>query len=286
MGPRMSDIERMLGQQLQALLHRDHRVAEHFVGLYAVDQDWKVPCHLPASYVFNKDSVDGPGEHWLAVFISADGTVDYFDSYGTAPLEPIYKRLVTLGHADIRYNTRMLQGPISKSCGLYCAYFLHLRSYAIPMHAITSPFREYDFTYNEKLIRDLAAVLWPSKHHKWPGIARKTSFGSTPGERSGSLGWLYIFVWNWTMENMADYTEAKKPGSCHFAQRWWCAQGVTTPKTGHPPGRRGQKWIPALGGSLVLLIVLGLAIASVIKRGGPPIAWDHGGAVAWNMTST
>ena len=88
------------------------------------------------------------------------------------------------------------------------------------------------------------------------------------------------------MENKADYTKAKKPGSCHFAQRWWCAQGVTTPKTGHPPGRRGQKWIPALGGSLALLIVLGLAIANVIKRGGPPIAWDHGGAVAWNMTST
>ena len=70
------------------------------------------------------------------------------------------------------------------------------------------------------------------------------------------------------MENMADYTEAKKPGSFHFAQRWWCAQGVTTPKTGHPPGRRGQKWIPALGGSLALLIVLGLAIAGAIKRGG------------------
>ena len=72
------------------------------------------------------------------------------------------------------------------------------------------------------------------------------------------------------MEGMADCTEAKKPSSCHFAQRWWCAQGVTTPKTGHPPGRRGQKWIPALGGSLALLIVLGLAIAGAIKREGPP----------------
>ena len=115
------------------------------------------------------------------------------------------------------------------------------------MHAITSPFRDYDFTYNEKLIRDLTAVLWPSKHHKWPGITRKTSFGSTPGERSGSLGWLYIFVSNWTKESMADYTEAKKPSSCHFAQRWWCAQGVTTPKTGHPPWRPWSKVDPCIG---------------------------------------
>lgn len=152
-------MSRMLGWQLLSLLQKDCRVAAHLVGLYTLDEDWKTPSNLPASYVINSDSNTGSGEHWLAVFIDKAGVVDYFDSYGTAPLEKIYKRLLALGHKDIRYNKLMLQGPISNSCGLYCAYFLYLRSYGIPMCSVLAPFQEYHFSYNEGLIRYLVASL-------------------------------------------------------------------------------------------------------------------------------
>ena len=150
----------MLGWQLQAMLQRDGWTAKHLVGIYALDEKWDVPDHLPACFVINSDFKGGHGEHWVAVFIDRDGLAEYFDSYGTGPLEPIYQRLLSLGHDVIRFNTRMLQGPGSRSCGLYCVYFLRLRSYGISMQVINKPFREYDFAYNETLIRDFAKVLW------------------------------------------------------------------------------------------------------------------------------
>ena len=152
----------MLGWLLQAMLQWDGWTAKHLVGIYVLDQEWNVPDHLPASFVINTDLKDGPGKHWVAVFINSDGTVDYFDSYGTAPLERIYQRILSLGHDAIRFNTRMLQGPGSRLCGLYCVYFLRMRSYGISMQVITNPFREYDFAYNETLIRNFVKALWGS----------------------------------------------------------------------------------------------------------------------------
>ena len=37
---------------------------------------------------------------------------EYFDSYGTAPLESIYQRLRGMGYRDVCYSMKMLQGPV------------------------------------------------------------------------------------------------------------------------------------------------------------------------------
>ena len=79
----------------------------------------------------------------------------HFDSYGTASLESIYRRLRGMGYRDIRYSTKMLQGPFSGACGIYAFYFLAMRSRGVPLGAITAAFREYDFPYNEAMIRRL-----------------------------------------------------------------------------------------------------------------------------------
>ena len=39
----------------------------------------------------------------------------------------VYQRLRSMGYRDIRYSTKMLQGPFSRSCELYAFYFLAMR---------------------------------------------------------------------------------------------------------------------------------------------------------------
>ena len=61
----------------------------------------------------------------------------------------------SMGYWDIWYSTKMLQGPFSRSGRLYACYFLALLIRGVPLGAITSAFREYDFAYNEAQIRRL-----------------------------------------------------------------------------------------------------------------------------------
>ena len=263
----------MMGWQLQAMLQRDGWTAKHFVGIYARDEKWDVPDHLPGCFVINSDFKGGRGEHWVAVYIDRDGLAEYFDSYGSGPLEPIYQRLLSLGHDVIRFNTHMLQGPGSRSCGLYCVYFLRLRSYGISMQV--KPFQEYHSAYNETLIRDFAKALW------WVVIYLYTI-----------LTWnIHLDCWSNIRANLWDSAELvmdtpHHSGSNPFARTWWCAQSVTDAETTgiHGTGR-GRKWLPVVGGSLALLTILGLVIVNAASRGVPPIAWDQGGAVMWNVTA-
>ena len=143
----------MYGWELERALLADPYAARTLVGVYTVDEAWPMARRFPASYLINTGTQDGPGEHWVAVFLEDPEHGEYFDSYGTAPLESVYQRLRSWGYPDMRFSTRMLQGPWSRSCGLYAVYFIASRSRGLPLGTVTGVFREYDFTYNEALIR-------------------------------------------------------------------------------------------------------------------------------------
>ena len=80
---------------------------------------------------------------------------EYFISFGIAPLESIYWRLLSMDYRDIWHSTKMLQGLFSRSCGLYTFYYLAMCSRGVPLGIITGSFQEYDFAYNEAQIRRL-----------------------------------------------------------------------------------------------------------------------------------
>ena len=142
----------MFGWQLQEALRRDPRAAQTLVGVYTRGEHWPPPSRFPAAYLVNT-ARQGPGEHWVALFLEDSTRAEYFCSYGTAPLEDIYQRLRDMGYRDVRYSTKMLQGPWSRSCGLYAFYFVAMRSRGLPLGTVTSAFREYDFAFNEATIR-------------------------------------------------------------------------------------------------------------------------------------
>lgn len=138
---------------MERALLDDPYATRTLVGVYALDEAWPMPRQFPAAYLVNTSTEDGPGEHWVAVFLEDADHGEYFDLYGTVPLESVYRRLRSWGYPDVRFSTRMLQGPWSRSCGLYAAYYIAARSRGLPLTAVTGVFKEYDFDYNETLLR-------------------------------------------------------------------------------------------------------------------------------------
>lgn len=146
----------MYGWQLAHILRGDPAIRRYPLQLYCWADKWEKTLRVPASYVFNTDTrVAGAGEHWVGVFIDTDWSADYFDSYGTAPLNRIYNWLNGMGCRPIRYNTKLIQGPMDDTCASYCVYFLHMRAMGVPMDFITGTFRHFQFRYNDGLVRDV-----------------------------------------------------------------------------------------------------------------------------------
>jgi len=111
-----------------------HCVPE-FRGVYAAD---RLPPFGAGSLVVNTDPHDKSGNHWIAIKVNREWftghlDVEYFDSYGLAPL-PQFKEY--LRGYPIQYNKEMLQDLDTNVCGQYCIYFLFYRSGGVSMHDI------------------------------------------------------------------------------------------------------------------------------------------------------
>ncbi len=82
--------------------------------------------------IFNTDSHDGSGEHWISMFVNIKkGFIIYFDSNGnTAPKEvkELIETIVNQGkQLGIKFNVMENKVEHQKSnteCGMYCLYFI------------------------------------------------------------------------------------------------------------------------------------------------------------------
>jgi len=88
--------------------------------------------------VFNTDESDGPGEHWISMYIDLVGTnldgnpgIYFFDSFGSKPMKEV-KDLIALiqkqgAAADMEFvvshNDKSFQRN-SYACGFYCMHFI------------------------------------------------------------------------------------------------------------------------------------------------------------------
>ena len=84
----------------------------------------RVNTRRPSADVINTDRQEGPGEHWVVVWFDGWGRGEYFDSFG---LPAVYRDIedFILRHCQsYLYNQRVLQDPLSSTCGLYCMYYV------------------------------------------------------------------------------------------------------------------------------------------------------------------
>jgi hypothetical protein len=79
---------------------------------------------LPAIVILNTDPIYLPGEHWCVACFKKDKSCDFFDPYGVAPTAYAFGPVILDAcHKGIRYNEKMVQGLLSKTCGHHCLFF-------------------------------------------------------------------------------------------------------------------------------------------------------------------
>lgn len=89
-----------------------------FLGVYAIDT---IPKRIPfgKGLILNLDYSYEPGTHWVGLYKSV--ILEYFDSYGKAPPTNLNIR------EPILYNKKVIQDPVSISCGKFAVYFVRKR---------------------------------------------------------------------------------------------------------------------------------------------------------------
>jgi hypothetical protein len=127
---------------------------ELYHGEFPMDQ---LPTLQPGAYIINTDDSDGPGQHWLAVYVD-DDIVEYFDSYGLPPCDSRLERF--LGKCYV-YNAIPLQQIFSNACGFYCVYYILHRARNYSMIDIINVLKKSDgdFVVKDFLYRHYKPVF-------------------------------------------------------------------------------------------------------------------------------
>ena len=94
-----------------------------WLGVFARDELPDVSREIrPWCLILNTDPKDKPGTHWLGLYASRDGPLDFFDSFG---LPPSTYNLESLEPLHLLYS---FQSPSTFVCGHYCIVYVYLRS--------------------------------------------------------------------------------------------------------------------------------------------------------------
>ena len=137
----------------------DPVVAKTFKGVCSYDTLPERVTSYPASYICNTDIVTRPGEHWVALFFENNEICEYFDSYGLPPYGKILAFAKRNG-ANVVYNRRWLQSPLSHTCGLYCVYYLwHVARGMLVQQITGSPFLPGRWEQNDAFVTDWMRLL-------------------------------------------------------------------------------------------------------------------------------
>lgn len=95
---------------------------------------------------------DGEGIHWLTCVRYYDDTLEVFDSLGTTG--HYVRKLFHNFTGTCEFNEQQLQDSRSKTCGLFCLYFLVHRFYNIDfdLEEVLNEIFVVDTSVNEKFV--------------------------------------------------------------------------------------------------------------------------------------
>ena len=101
-------------------------------GAFCRDQLPKIN-KLPCVLISNTDPCSKPGQHWVAMHLKANGSGEYFDSYGFPPIhEDLINFLNFNSPSGWSFNKHVYQAMDSDVCGLYCILYTRQKCYLRP----------------------------------------------------------------------------------------------------------------------------------------------------------
>ena len=112
--------------QIKQTLFKNVLVKKKFRGVYASDlllTEAPIIVGDINCYICNTAPYFHPGEHWIAIYIDAQGYGEFFDSYGLPPAD-VFRLFMKKNCIEWCFNTTHLQNVTSSACGHYCIYFI------------------------------------------------------------------------------------------------------------------------------------------------------------------
>ena len=93
---------------------------KYFYGIFSRDNLPKF-INTPFAIIINTDKSDGPGEHWVSVYVNSEKNGEYFDSYGLKPLYIEIEMFLIDNCVSCTFNNIFIQNPSINSftCGYY-----------------------------------------------------------------------------------------------------------------------------------------------------------------------
>jgi hypothetical protein len=149
-------------RDILCLLKTVHPLQKCFTACVPIDSLPAVS-HLPAAIVINTDISEGPGEHWVCIYISSTARCAFFDSLGKTPMYYSFYLQQYIRDIDNNYwyNTNRFQSLTSAVCGQYCIFFLfHLSlNYIDPSKLILRRFSK-DHIVNDTIVSKFVQALF------------------------------------------------------------------------------------------------------------------------------
>jgi len=145
-------------------------------GVYSMDalplcDRHRRPLHL----IVNTDESWRPGEHWLSIFCTKDGTVEVADSLALGP--PFDARLLIFAKqfgGKIVYNTRALQDLTSVACGLFALSHAHFRAMGLSFETWLARFDSHDLAANTRRVQCDFIDIYANRNRLAPTLPRQT----------------------------------------------------------------------------------------------------------------
>ena len=154
-------------RELAAVLSGNPHTEKDFKGVLACDELPDDKLHsFPALYIVNTHPRNKPGEHWLALYMCADKTGEFFDSYGNPPDYDYFPdSIITFLQKNcdrIVYNKRQVQDQLSATCGQHCVFYLHHRAKGAPFSRVLSLYTD-NLKMNDAMVSKYVQKLYLDK---------------------------------------------------------------------------------------------------------------------------
>ena len=131
--------------------HLARRCQGKLLGIFPADKLPRIiPVRRPLLIICNTDPHYKPGEHWIAIYLDANGAGEYFDSFGRPPLH-IFRDFLDQHCTTWIFNNEQLQSVISTLCGHYCIFYCLYKTLRYSMTEIVNCFSS-DTALNDLIV--------------------------------------------------------------------------------------------------------------------------------------
>jgi len=113
------------GKELETLIlrHADDNTLKAFAGIFSIDTLPQQISTLPFMMVINTQTLNLPGEHWKAIYISKERVGEVFDSLAL-PVSTCLMQWMNRFTRTWYQSYLTIQNPISGTCGAFVLYYI------------------------------------------------------------------------------------------------------------------------------------------------------------------